>query len=305
MNVKAALIAMARDFALKMQKKNIASYASSTAFFLIVSSIPLLLVLCSFIPYTNLTESDLIKAVVDTTPDFANDILIRLVKETYEQSTAILSFSAIVALWAASLAMLALIRGLNCIYDVDERRNYFYLRFIAALYTIAFLFIVLTMLVLTVFGTQLEELVIKTYPPLGYVISFLVHFRFILVIGVAVLMFALIYTYVPSAKMRFIYQLPGAIFSAVVWYIFSFIFSVYVNESGNYTLYGSLATPVVMMFWLYFCIYIFFIGAFINRFFHPAVKVLYDDHHQKQIRKKVKKKSTRHLRKPKKYNEFG
>nr|WP_297705960.1 YhjD/YihY/BrkB family envelope integrity protein [uncultured Butyrivibrio sp.] len=74
---------------------------------------------------------------------------------------------------------------------------------------------------------------------------------------------------------------------------------------NSYSIYGSLATPVVMMFWLYFCIYIFLIGAFINRFFHPAVKVLYDDHHKKVVRKNVKKKSTKVIRKHRDYNDFG
>ena len=305
MNVKAALVSMAMDFANKMQKKNIAAFASSTAFFLILSFIPLLLLITSILPYTAVTEADLIEAILETTPDFANDIMIRLVDETYMQSPAILSFSAIITIWAGSLGMLALIRGLNCIYDVDERRNYFYLRLIASAYTVVMIIIMLLMLVLMVFGNLIKAFLINMYSPLSYAITFLMNFRFVLIIGIALFMFALIYTYVPSAYMKFIYQLPGAVFSAVVWYVFSWIFSVYVDSTDNYSLYGSLATPVIMMFWLYSCMYIFFIGAFINRFFHPAVRILYEDHHKMTVRKKAKKKSTKRLRKPRKYNEFG
>lgn len=305
MNVKAALVAVVKDFATKMQKKNIAAFASSAAFFLILSIIPLLLLITSILPYTTVTEEDLIRAFVQTTPDFANDIMIQLVDEAYMQSTAILSFTAVITIWAGSLGMLALIRGLNCIYDIDERRNYFYLRLIASAYTVVMIIIMFLMLVLMVFGNLIEDFFIKMYSPASYIFTFLVNFRPILVIGIAFLMFALIYTYVPSAKFKFVYQLPGAIFSAVVWYVFSWIFSVYVEKTDNYSLYGSLATPVIMMFWLYSCMYIFFIGAFINRFFHPAVKVLYQDHHQKTVRKNAKRKSAKQLRKPRKYNEFG
>jgi len=305
MNVKAALIAMGVDFATKMQKKNIAAFASSTAFFLILSFIPLLLLVTSLLPYTTATKEDLVRAIIQATPYFAHDIIVRLVDEAYMQSPAILSFSAIITIWAGSLGMLALIRGLNCIYDIDERRNYFYLRLIASVYTLVMIVIMLLMLVLMVFGKLIEGFFINLYLPVSYVFTFLVNFRFILVIGIALFMFALIYTYVPSAKFKFMYQLPGAVFSAVVWYVFSWIFSVYVDMTDNYSLYGSLATPVIMMFWLYSCMYIFFIGAFINRFFHPAVKLLYQDHHQKTVRKKVKKKSTKQLRKPRKYDEFG
>nr|WP_297705958.1 hypothetical protein [uncultured Butyrivibrio sp.] len=60
--------------------------------------------------------------------------------------------------------MMALIRGLNIIYDVDERRNYFYLRFIAALYTIAMIAIVLLMLLMMVFGDYVKHLIQKAFP---------------------------------------------------------------------------------------------------------------------------------------------
>lgn len=304
MNVRAALIALARDFSVRMQKKNMQSYASSTAFFLIVSLIPMLILLSSVLPYTVLTEEDLVRVMVEITPDFADDIMTRLVDEAYDQSVAVFSISAVVAIWTGALGMLALIKGLNIIYDVDERRNYFYLRFIAALYTIAMIVIVLIMLVIMVFGNFVKQLIISAYPHVWTAIDFFVNFKFVMVIGIATLAFALIYTFVPSAKMRFIYQLPGAIFSAVVWYVFSWLFSLYVSLPNSYSIYGSLATPVVMMFWLYFCIYIFLIGAFINRFFHPAVKVLYDDHHKNKVRKNVKKKSTKVIRKHREYNEF-
>jgi membrane protein len=305
MNIKATLLAMSKDFALRMQKKNISAYAGSTAFFLILSLIPLLVTLTSCLPYTNVTEVDLVNAAVELAPDFADDIAVRLINDAYEQSFAIFSISAIAAIWAGALGMLALIRGLNVIYDVDERRNYFYLRFIATLYTIAMIVIVLIMLILNVFGNLIKSIILKAYPALWHAVSFLVNFKFILVIAIATLFFALIYTYVPSARMKVIYQLPGAVFSAVVWYLFSWVFSIYVDHTRSYSVYGSLATPFIMMFWLYFCIYIFLIGAFINRFFHPGVKVLYDDHHKKKVRQNAKKKSRKQNRKRRRNSEFG
>ena len=225
--------------------------------------------------------------------DFADGIVISLISQAYDQSVAVFSISALATIWAGALGMLSIIRGLNCIYDVEERRNYFYLRFIAALYTVAMIVIILAMLLIMVFGNALKSIAVRHFPKLMVLISLSVYLKFIVVIAVSTLVFAMIYTYVPSAKMKFVYQLPGALFSASVWYLFSWIFSVYVNISGYFSIYGSIATPLIMMIWLYFCIYIFMIGAFINRFFHPAVKVLYDDHHMKKVREKAKRKSTR------------
>ena len=62
-------------------------------------------------------------------------------------------------------------------------------------------------------------------------------------------------------------QLPGAIFAAVCWLLFSFGFSLYFSNFSNFSyMYGSLAAIVLLMFWLYFCICILFIGAEINDF---------------------------------------
>ncbi len=305
MRVRDQLIALAKNFAYKMQQKNIAAFAGSCAYFFIVSIVPLLILLSSTLPYTRLTESDLVNAFNQITPDFAHGIINQLIDEAYEQSVTVFSVSALATIWSGALGMLSIIRGLNCIYDVEERRNYFFLRLIAAFYTVAMIVIILIMLLIMVFEKLVRGLAVTHFPAVMFIVSLSSYFKFLFVIIIASFAFALIYTYVPSAKMNFAYQLPGAVFSAVVWYIFSWLFSLYVNLSGHFSVYGSIATPLIMMIWLYFCIYIFFVGAFINRFFHPAVKVLYDDHHQKKLREKVKKKSTQKLRKPKKYNEFG
>ena len=291
MNIWGTLFSLMRNFSRNMQKKNIVSYASSTAFFLIVSLIPLLIMITSVLPYTPITEADMVRAFIKITPSFTDETIISFINEAYGRSDAVFSISALVTLWTGSLGMLALMRGLNCIYDVEELRNVIYLRILAAFYTVAMIAIVLMMLLLMVFGNRIEAFIIGYYPPIGVIVSFLINFRFILIIGIAIFLFALMYTYIPSARLRYVYQLPGAVFSAIVWYAFSWIFSVYVNSTDSYSLYGSLATPVIMMFWLYFCIYIFLIGAFINKFFHPAVKVLYDDHHKKVVRRNVKKKT--------------
>ncbi len=305
MTIKQQLLALAKDFAFRMQKKNIAAYAGSCAYFFMISIVPLLIFMSSLLPYTALTASDLSRALTEITPDFADDIALRLISEVYEQSVAVFSISALATIWSGALGMMSIIRGLNIIYDVEEKRNYFYLRAIATLYTVAMIVIVMVMLLFMVFERIVKSIAISHFPGIMFLISLSSYFKFIVVILVATFLFAMIYTFVPSAKMTFVYQIPGAVFSAVVWYIFSWLFSLYVDLSGYFSVYGSIATLMIMMIWLYFCIYIFMIGAFINRFFHPAVKVLYDDHHQNRVRERVKKKSQRQLRKPRKYNEFG
>lgn len=57
----------------------------------------------------------------------------------------------------------------------------------------------------------------------------------------------------------------GAAFSAVGWMIVSWIFSVYLDIfKGFSSMYGSLTTIVLIMLWLYFCMYILLLGGEVN-----------------------------------------
>ena len=54
----------------------------------------------------------------------------------------------------------------------------------------------------------------------------------------------------------------GAALASAGWVLFSFIFSVFVENFANYaTIYGSLAALVILMVWLYACMFILLIGG--------------------------------------------
>ena len=49
---------------------------------------------------------------------------------------------------------------------------------------------------------------------------------------------------------------------------------LYVDKFNGFSTYGSLTTIVILMLWLYACMYIIMIGAYINRYFKPAYQFL-------------------------------
>ena len=58
---------------------------------------------------------------------------------------------------------------------------------------------------------------------------------------------------------------PGAAGAAVALVVVSLVFSAFISASSKYPLvYGSLASLIVMMFWLYICGLIVFLGAALN-----------------------------------------
>ena len=214
------------------------------------------------------------QAVTDITPDRVDPVVEDLIADVYDKSAGILSIAVIATLWSAAKGVMALMQGLNAVNGVDEKRNYFVIRVVACLYTVVMLIVVILSLFINVFGNQLVNLALHRIPQLQRLVVFLMHFRFLVVWAVLTLLFATVYAFMPDDRLRFREQIPGATFAAVVWSIFSWGFSMYVDYSNSYGIYGSLAIIIIILLWMYFCMYIIMIGAYLNRYFRPVNQAL-------------------------------
>lgn len=263
------LYLIVEDFSAKMKKQNISAFAASIAFFFFLSVVPMLIVICTVIPYTPLTEKNLVEAVTDVTPDLVDPLVESVIADVYGRSGGIMSVAVIATIWSAAKGVMALMNGLNAVNGVDENRNYFVVRMIASFYTIVMLVVVILSLFIMVFGDQLVKLALHRLPQLQTLVSFVMNFRFLVVWAVLTLLFAAIYAYVPDKKLAFKEQIPGAAFAAVVWSIFSWGFSIYLTYGNSYGIYGSLSIVIIVLIWMYFCMYIIMIGAYMNRYLEP------------------------------------
>ena len=106
------------DFSGQLGKKKINDFAASTAFFFFLSVVPLLIMICTIIPYTPLTEENLVELVTDFLPDQVDPVAESLIADVYDKSAGILSIAIIATLWSASKGVMALMRGLNVVNDV-------------------------------------------------------------------------------------------------------------------------------------------------------------------------------------------
>ncbi len=264
------IIFIGQDFLIRIKQKNINAFAASTAFFLFVSLIPMLILLCTIIPYTPLTEANLMAAITDITPEAMDPLIISIISEVYDKSVGILSTAAVATLWSAGKGVLALMRGLNVINGVEEHHNVLVSRFIASFYTVIMLLALLLSLFIMVFGNVLVGMILRNIPTLGPVFSFFLNFRYLIIWGILSLGLAVIYAYIPGVKTKLWMQLPGAALAAWSWNLVSFGFSIYVDYFNGFSTYSSLATIVMIMIWLYVGIYVIMLGAYINKYFRPV-----------------------------------
>ena len=228
------------------------------------------MLLCSLLPYTPVTEANLMTVAKEISPDAVNPLLVNVITEVYGQSAGIVSVTAIATLWSAGKGILALMRGLNAVHDVEENRNYFVLRLMACLYTVLMLLAVILSLLVTVFGNTLIDLIERSFPKSAYFFNVLLNFRTPFIWLILTVVLALLYAYVPGTKQGFRMQLPGAGFAAVGWSVMTWAFSIYEDQFNGFTAYGNLTTIIILMLWLYAGMYVILAGAFMNRYFKPA-----------------------------------
>ncbi len=255
---------------------NVGTYASSIAFFFFLSMIPLLILACAVLPYIHADQNDIIRYITIVTPDIADELVAELVRQAYNSTSKLLSVSAVVVIWTSSQAMMALIRGLDQIYQVEKKPSFFRMAVLSVFYTLITLIIMTTLMVFMVFGREVR-LFLDAYLPNTRILDLgIKNGRYAVLFVIAVLLFTLIYTFGPSGVRNYLYQLPGAAISMVAWVVFSKFFSIYVNGINIYTtFYGSLTTIAILLFWMYCCFYIVLTGGFINCQFEAYIRRLF------------------------------
>ena len=75
------------------------------------------------------------------------------------------------------------------------------------------------------------------------------------------LMFLLIYRFLPRRRTPWRISLVAAIFTSLAWELLKGLFSWYVANAEWRTTYGTLVTPVVLVFWIYYSAVIFVLGG--------------------------------------------
>ncbi len=257
------------DYIIKVGKKlsddNINAYSAQAAFFLLTSMFPFIMLLLSLLQFFPFDMEDLIHAAEAVLPGTIKDFIVPVITEIYSKgTTALISATAVTALWSASTGVNAVGRGLSKIYD-NETENWFRLRFQSIFFMLGLIIVIILSLGLFVFGSLFLNKIAIYLPKLPIYALLTSGIRAVTGVCVLTLIFDLIYLFAPRRKSRFGAELPGSFMAAVGWMGFSFLYSFYVNNMANFSIYGSLTAVVLFMLWMYVCFYILFLGAEINR----------------------------------------
>lgn len=250
-----------------LKPMNISLHGAYTSFFLALSVFPVLVILFGVLGYTSFGVEELMDLLSGFLPEAFLPMVERMLLGAYEHTSgAVVSVSAVVALWSAGRGIRGLQLGLNAVYGLEENRNYFVTRGIGMVYTFLFVIVLVLTLVLHVFGTTiLDYLRMTTLPVLLFLMN-VIDLRFVLLLILQTVLFTAMYAVLPNRRNGIRESLPGALLTSFGWLTFSDLFSIYVEHFQNYAnIFGSVYAVALAMLWLYFCICIVFYGAALNR----------------------------------------
>lgn len=237
--------------------------AAEIAFFAVLSLFPGLLALAAALGSVGaLIGDDAAGRAKDAVISFLERVLTDEAGSTLEAVTALfddtsagaLTVGTAVALWAASRGFVAVIRGLDIAYDIEESRRYVRLRAVALGLAAGSVVVAALMLSVLVVGPLLgtgHEVADR----LGFGSGFATLWdwvRWPFALAVIVGWAATIFHVGPNHHTPWRYDLPGALLTTAVWVLVSLGLRVYLSAVGgaNQVL-GTLGGALIVLFWLY------------------------------------------------------
>ena len=257
----------------KIRDDNVSAFAAQSTLFIILSFFPFLMLLMTLVQYTPLSEEMLLHFADSFVPINFRQVIESIVGELYSaESVGFIVISVISVLWSAGKGFVALIDGLNSVFEINERRNWIIIRLYAILYTIVFIIIIIICAIVFLLGSQLLSLITKYAPVIANLIEKLIQLRGLISVVLFSVFFTFLYVAIPNRHTKIYRQIPGALFSALGWTLFSYGFAYYINISNRISIiYGSLSSVIMIILWLYICMYIFLVGAQINMYVEKII----------------------------------
>lgn len=256
-----------KEISLYISEKNVTAYAASAAFFMVLSIFPLLLLLCSMLPFTGVTLDGLFEYLQDVVPVYILELCKSMFVEYEGSKIAIISVTAILAVWASGKGAYALSTGVASINDNSSSENFIIARIKSSLYTVVFIILILFFIVVMILGNKINSFLMNNVPDYSYLYSVIIKFRFLFAWVLLTIVFQIMYALMPGSGRHFFKMFPGALFASIGWSLLSFGFSLYIDIFGSLSIYGDFVAVIFALLWLYWCMYIILLGAAVNYYY--------------------------------------
>lgn len=262
--LRSACIGLYRNGCLGIAKG--AAYSAMLSFFPVLTTLAALL----FQAKAESVSRTVARLLYDVVPPGTEDVVRALFVVQGEHPRSLLIVATILAVWAASGAMMSMLEGFRAVYHIPKGRPFVHERAVAMLLVFTSALPVIAASALIVIGKRGESELIAWLTPnggglRGWVLLAGQIARFVIASASIVLATALIYYWGPNRKQVFRDVLPGALLATLLWLVATLVFGWYVRHVSNYNvLYGSVGAGLALLVWMYVLSVIVLLGCEVN-----------------------------------------
>ncbi|MCD8161534.1 MAG: YihY/virulence factor BrkB family protein [Clostridiales bacterium] len=244
--------------------RRISRSGAEFAYYALMTVFPLLIMVIGIIGVLPISDTQVLGVIAAVLPeqiyelleDYASYVLNNL-------SVALLITGLITMLTASSAAFRSLISISGEIYCQRSLRGVKYILFSVLYSVLLILFIYFTMII--VFTGSWFIQAVNDFFSISIPTRLWNWSRAGIMFGLAMLLLMLIYRITSPGGKNHPPVVSGALFASLALTLFTWLFSFFITLSNRYSMiYGSLASIVLLMMWLYFCGTIVILGNVVN-----------------------------------------
>jgi len=249
--------------------------AKGAAFSAIFTLFPAVLLVASVLSESHTTAGfirEIGHAVGRILPEGTRAAVLQYFSSSKPASVRFLITVAAITLWTGSGVMISWMEGFRNAYQMPKVWGLVKERMIAFLLVVLAGIPMVFASFLLVFGNQIETwLVYHVGHELGpYVLGLWTALRWIIAALTSIAVIGLIYHHGVPRTQPWHRVLPGAALATVLWFASTMVFGFYLRHFANYdVIYGSVATAIALLIWLYIVSVVVLIGAEFNALRYP------------------------------------
>jgi len=249
--------------------------AKAAAFSAILTLFPAILVIASVLSISHTTESlmrELSHALGRILPEGTRSAVLQYFTGGKPVPFKILVSTMAITLWTGSGVMVSWMQGFRNAYNMPKIWGLVQERMVAFLLVILAGVPLFFASFLLVFGNQIEAWIIyRVGHELGpYILGLWTMLRWIIAALTSIAVIGLIFHHGLPRTQPWHRVLPGSVLSTLLWFFSTVIFGFYLRRFANYSaIYGSVATAIALLVWLYIVSMVILIGAEFNALRYP------------------------------------
>jgi membrane protein len=255
------------------RRHDMTDWAAALTYYLVMSLFPALLVGVSLLGLFGQQSlvTDAVNYLQDagapeSVVDGVRDSLQGLIDSSGAKAGAALIIGIALGLNGASGAFGAAGRALNVVYGVDEDRGFVRRKANDLGWTTVVILLAVVALVSVFLGGEVAKDLFGKIGLGSTAAAVWTYARWVVALVAMMITFAVIYGFAPDTRYRrFSWISPGAVLAVLVWIVASAGFFFYVSNFSDYgATYGTFATAIVLLLWLYLTSIAFLLGGELN-----------------------------------------